>query len=474
MAKILDRLFLGNTGYIVDLRQSYEWVKTEIATLEEYYGEKKEKRLYKFVAKSNKKLVRSAYKACDKTKFADSVMAKKLADFDAKNYLSIRKVNHKASQDIFKAQKEGRDWTEVISLQKEKIAALQDKRNLYVKKLTEERENYLAKNSAADDTEYKALLEKIKKERREYSELLDKNNAQKIEKQRAKLEKKLQQLDSRIKKANANRTNCKKLDDDVILSVKGLKMYFGGLRAVDNLDFEVKKGEIFGLIGPNGAGKTTVFNCITQFYKPTAGELLFKTREGEVLTLTDYKVHDIVLNGIARTFQNVEVVKEVSVLENLLIASTRNYTSSLFTQMFHLPKLKREEKAIRARADRILQYMDLVAYRNRLCWGLPYGILKRVEIARALMCNPQLIILDEPAAGLNEQETTELATLIDKIRKDFDCTVLLVEHDMSLVMNICDHICAISFGKKLAYGTAKEVQSSKEVQEAYLGVGGEE
>jgi branched-chain amino acid transport system ATP-binding protein len=263
-----------------------------------------------------------------------------------------------------------------------------------------------------------------------------------------------------------------KLASDTVLSVRGLKMYFGGLRAVDDLDFDVKRGEIFGLIGPNGAGKTTVFNCITQFYKPTDGELLFATKDGETISLTDYKVHDIILKGIARTFQNIEVVKEVSVLDNLLIAATRSYSSNLFVQMFHLPRLKSEEKIIRARADKVLKYMDLESYRDRLAWGLPYGVLKRIEIARALMCNPHLIILDEPAAGLNESETHDLAELINKIRKDFGTTILLVEHDMGLVMKICDHICAISLGKKLAYGTPAEVQASKEVQEAYLGVGG--
>jgi branched-chain amino acid transport system ATP-binding protein len=298
-----------------------------------------------------------------------------------------------------------------------------------------------------------------------YSAIVDKKE-QKLERKLTKINRELERLSRQSGRADSL------LPDDVILSVRGLKMYFGGLRAVDDLDFDVKRGEIFGLIGPNGAGKTTVFNCITQFYKPTAGELLFAPAKNELITLTDYKVHDIVLKGIARTFQNIEVVKEVSVLENLLIAATRKYNSNLFEQMLHLPILKREEKYMRAKADKVLKYMDLYSYRDRLAWGLPYGVLKRIEIARALMCNPKLIILDEPAAGLNESETHELAELINKIRKDFGCTILLVEHDMSLVMNICDHICAISFGKKLAYGTAEEVQSSKEVQEAYLGVGG--
>lgn len=263
------------------------------------------------------------------------------------------------------------------------------------------------------------------------------------------------------------------LPEDVILRATNLSMHFGGLKAVDELDFDVKKGEVFGLIGPNGAGKTTVFNCITQFYKPTKGDLHFVTKEGTTISLTDYKVHNVILKGIARTFQNVEVVKEVTVLENMLIAATRQYSSTLLEQMFHFPILRREEKLLRAKADRILAYMGLSLYRDRLAWGLPYGVLKRIEIARVLMCDPQLIILDEPAAGLNDTETRELADLIRKIRDDFDCTVLLVEHDMGLVMDVCDHICAISFGRKLAYGTPAEVQASKEVQEAYLGTGGD-
>lgn len=275
------------------------------------------------------------------------------------------------------------------------------------------------------------------------------------------------------KKVKKVKKEIEPLPDDVILRATGLSMHFGGLKAVDELDFEVKKGEVFGLIGPNGAGKTTVFNCITQFYKPTKGELHFVTKEGKTISLTDYKVHNVILKGIARTFQNVEVVKEVTVLENMLIAATRQYSATLVEQMFHFPILRREEKILRAKADKILAYMGLSMYRDRLAWGLPYGVLKRIEIARVLMCNPQLIILDEPAAGLNDTETKELADLIRKIRDDFDCTVLLVEHDMGLVMDVCDHICAISFGRKLAYGTPAEVQASKEVQEAYLGTGGD-
>lgn len=263
------------------------------------------------------------------------------------------------------------------------------------------------------------------------------------------------------------------LPDGVVLDVQDLCMYFGGVKAVDSLSFQVKKGEIFGLIGPNGAGKTTVFNCITQFYKPTSGTLHFENKSGQVVDLNREKVHDVILQGIVRTFQNVEVIREVSVLENLLIAGHRQYTANLAEQALHLPILKREERVVRARAMKVLDFMGLTAYKDWYAMGLPYGVLKKIEIARTLMCDPQLIILDEPAAGLNDTETAELTKLIRRIQTEYKCTILLVEHDMGLVMDICDTVCAISFGKLLAMGTPSQVQADKNVQSAYLGDGGE-
>ena len=259
------------------------------------------------------------------------------------------------------------------------------------------------------------------------------------------------------------------LPNNVVLDVKNLCMYFGGVKAMDGLSFQVKKGEIFGLIGPNGAGKTTVFNCITQFYKPTSGELYFENKSGQVVDLNKEKVHDVILQGIVRTFQNVEVIREVSVLDNLLIAGHRQYTSSLATQTLHLPLLKKEEKVVRERALKVLDFMGLTPYMNWYAMGLPYGVLKKIEIARTLMCDPQLIILDEPAAGLNDTETAELAKLIRRIKDEYNCTILLVEHDMGLVMDICDTICAISFGKLLALGTPEVIQNDPAVRTAYLG-----
>ena len=471
MAKILDNLPVSEEKAI-RYQLKYNWLSTEHASLPERYQQKKEKELNQFVRKSNKKLLKPAFQACDKEAYASCQMEEKLQRYDVKARLSHRAVHHKAAKAIFAAVKAGQDWTPALQTMEAEKQRLASKRNAYKEKLETEKQAFIAANPVADAAGYDTMYAQIRAEYDALSAQLDAKHAKLVAKKQAAIAHRMEGISAKLATAKSHRKEKYQMDGDVILSIRGLKMYFGGLKAVDDLSFDVKKGEIFGLIGPNGAGKTTVFNCITQFYKPTGGQLLFRTKNGETVSLTDYQVHDIVLKGIARTFQNLEVVKEVSVLDNLLIAATRQYTSGLFTQMLHLPLLGREERHIRAKADRILKYMDLSSYRDRLAWGLPYGVLKRLEIARALMCDPQLIILDEPAAGLNESETWELARLINQIRKDFDCTILLVEHDMSLVMNVCDHICAISFGKKLAYGTAPEIQASKEVQEAYLGTGG--
>ena len=259
------------------------------------------------------------------------------------------------------------------------------------------------------------------------------------------------------------------LPSDVILRLDRLTMEFGGLKAVNNLSFDVKKGEIFGLIGPNGAGKTTVFNCITQFYKPTGGLIYYRNREDKVIVLNKYQVHDVIKTGIVRTFQNVEVIYELSILDNLLIAAHTQYKSNIFAQMFNTKGVRQEEAVNRKKALKVLEYCGLLDKKDLPPVGLPYGVLKRIELARTLMAGASLIILDEPAAGLNDNETIELAQMIRSIRDEFNVTIFLVEHDMGLVMDICEHICAISFGKKLAYGTPQEIQANPVVQEAYLG-----
>lgn len=259
------------------------------------------------------------------------------------------------------------------------------------------------------------------------------------------------------------------MDRSVVLDVKNLSIQFGGLKAVDDLSMTIHDSEIFGLIGPNGAGKTTVFNCITQFYKPNSGTIMFETHDGKSVDLCSVPVHKIIEKGLVRTFQNVELIRELSILDNVLIGGHVGFKSGLIDQFLNTKKARTEEANQREKAMDILRFLEIENLALYPAWGQPYGVLKKVELARTMMSNPKLIILDEPAAGLNDVETIQLAQTIRKIRDNLKCSILLVEHDMRLVMDVCDRICAISFGKHLATGTPKEIQSNVEVQKAYLG-----
>lgn len=259
------------------------------------------------------------------------------------------------------------------------------------------------------------------------------------------------------------------LQNKTVLSIQDLSISFGGIKAVDHLSFDVDEGEIFGLIGPNGAGKTTVFNCITQFYKPNHGSIRFKSKQGKTIELTTHKVHEVIGYGLVRTFQNVELIKELSILDNVLIGGHIDFKTSFISQAFNTKKSKAEEALYRQEAIEILTFLGIAERKDWLVYGQPYGILKKIELARSLMCKPKLIILDEPAAGLNDLETLDFAKVIRNIRQRYNCSILLVEHDMRLVMDVCDRICAINFGKFLAVGTPGQIQKSPTVQAAYLG-----
>jgi len=256
---------------------------------------------------------------------------------------------------------------------------------------------------------------------------------------------------------------------NAVLKVENLSISFGGLKAVDDLSFEIGENMIYGLIGPNGAGKTTVFNCITKFYTPNTGHVMFRRNANEVIDLLDYNVHQIIGLGLARTFQNVELINDLSIIDNLLIGAHSQYRTSVLQQAFLSPRARKEEKDYRERAMDILRQLGLESKADEIAGSQPYGVLKNVELARTLMSSPKLIIIDEPAAGLNETETEALAKMIKHIRDFYHCSILMVEHDMGLVMSTCERICAINFGKKLAEGTPQEIKSNKYVQEAYLG-----
>jgi len=253
---------------------------------------------------------------------------------------------------------------------------------------------------------------------------------------------------------------------DFVLETKDLGISFGGLKAAQHVNLRIKKNEIYGLIGPNGAGKTTIFNLLTGVYQPTEGTFYLDGEE-----LRGLSQEHINHKGIARTFQNIRLFNNMSVVRNVMVGlhNSPEFECGIFTSMFRLPRHFKNEKAMRERAKELLDIFGLKEERNNLACNLPYGKQRKLEIARALATNPKLLLLDEPAAGMNPHETEDLMNTIRLIRDKFDMTILLIEHDLKFVSGLCDEVTVLNFGTVLAEGTAKEALNDPEVIKAYIG-----
>jgi branched-chain amino acid transport system ATP-binding protein len=249
-----------------------------------------------------------------------------------------------------------------------------------------------------------------------------------------------------------------------LLCVRDLAIQFGGVRAVDGATFDVMPGEVFTIIGPNGAGKSTIFNLVSRIYDATAGTIVFDGHD-----ITRMPVHRIAAQGIARTFQNNELFEYATVLQNLLVGRHRHRRTGLLAHVLFTPGARREEEHHRRKVEEVIDFLDLQHYRDQSIAGLPYGVRKKVELGRALAAEPKLLLLDEPSSGLNVEETEEMSFWISDIKKLLGITVVMIEHDMSLVNDVSDRVLALNYGKVIAVGTPSEVQAHPEVVRAYLG-----
>ena len=253
-----------------------------------------------------------------------------------------------------------------------------------------------------------------------------------------------------------------------VLKVSGLTKNFGGLAAVSNVNLEIEERELIGLIGPNGAGKTTLFNLLTGVYDPSEGKIELNV-EGTMKSIGGLKPYVITGLGLARTFQNIRLFKNMTVLDNVKLAMNKSVKYSTLATILRLPSYYREEQRVLEEAVKLLEVVGLAEKQTTLAKNLPYGQQRKLEIARALAAKPKILFLDEPAAGMNPQETTELTELIHQIKEQFNLTVVLIEHDMSLVMKICERIYVLDYGKCIAHGTPEAIKNNRRVIEAYLG-----
>jgi branched-chain amino acid transport system ATP-binding protein len=249
-----------------------------------------------------------------------------------------------------------------------------------------------------------------------------------------------------------------------VLSFRDVTLKFGGITALNSINFDVNPGELYAIIGPNGAGKTSIFNCISGIYRPTEGEVTFASHN-----ISELRPDEVANLGIARTFQNIELFENMTVIDNILFGAHRQLNYGPIASLFYTKKVRNKEQEARIIAEDIIDFLEIEQYRYSYILSLPYGVQKRVELGRALAMNPEVVLLDEPAAGMNSEETEDIARFIIDLHEERKKTIILVDHDMNMVMDIAERVMVLNFGEKLAEGTPKEIVSNEKVIEAYLG-----
>jgi len=446
------------------LKFEMEVLNNYFSELEKVYSEKYERKVYKKILKQQKFLLPLELKVKGKEEYfrTKKVIEKEkyLKRFSLKEeVLSQKYLQLKNKKYVNK------DKLDLWYYKKQQI--LQMKKNTYLSKLDKKYEKLILKYPPNPDLKanYLSIQEEEKIKLDSYKDKLREKVKKKLKRIKVKIDKKIDILKQKIiilekKLKNKNKTT-KFLSKSVILKIDQLALEFEKIKVIDNFSLEIKDKEIFGLIDFNDTYKM-VIDCITKIYRPTKGNIYFLDKFDMEIDINSLKTYEVIKHGIARTYANVKLIWELTVLENLLVAGHTLYRTKIFDQIFHTKKFEKIEITLKLKALKILENLNLIDYKDLKPYLLPYGGLKKIELAKILMTEPKLVILDEPATNLKDEEKQELASTIKKIKNEYNCTIILFENDLSFVMDVCDRVCIISYGKKYTIGAPKEIQDNKE------------